>query len=868
MKKYVLVLVALLWFSGYSRAESVAVLTDATEMLALGRSQLVFLEDPSDQLSINNFITNHSPAFIPPPADTLNLGHTASSIWARFAVQDTQSSSSEQTWLLELGYPMLQRVDIFLVSENRVLEQYQIGYAKKMNARQMGHRFFVQPLKLKSGALYQVYINIKRENGSVQMPLKLYRPAAFLSSELKANYVFGLFFGIMIAMIIYNLYLFASIGDRAYLYYILYITSVSLAFLTTTGYGYLLLWYDYPWINEYSLQVPSCLTGIFGLLFVRHFVELKQYNPRYDQFAQVAVVVGVALLLIKLATPYFLAQAITLYIAVISTVMPIIAWRCWQQGSRSAGYFLLGWCILLMGSVLYTFSLLALLPSNSITNNAVFVGAAMETLLLSLGLADRINRERKEKYLALEAHHEAMMRLNETEHRLVHRALHNGVTGLPNRTLFRSLIDDAINAGHHKQLSLVLVNFNNFHEFNKTLGHTVGDEILYQISRRTNRMCAHMEGIVRLEQDSNEDRYLAGIEGVTFAFLVADVDSATTLKQAAALLQRVEQPLDYHGLSLDIDATLSIAHYPVHGDNSELLIRNAHIALETAAGSNEKIAEYSREIDPYNERRISLLGELRHAIENNALQLYFQPQLDLANHTVSSAEVLIRWIHPEYGFVPPDEFIPLAERTGVIRALTYWICREAFRFKSELDHLGHDIGLSINISARNLQDPEFKQRVCALAKERNLSLHNIVMELTETAVMTDPDEAMRMMAELHEAGIRLSIDDFGTGYSSLSYLKRLPVDEIKIDRSFVMDLPNNRDDQLLVRTTLSMGHNFSKAVVAEGVEDEATLTLLKEMGCDLAQGYHIARPMPGQDFITWLQRFQASIAVPVQQNCR
>src|SRR5690606_26571910 len=254
------------------------------------------------------------------------------------------------------------------------------------------------------------------------------------------------------------------------------------------------------------------------------------------------------------------------------------------------------------------------------------------------------------------------------------------------------------------------------------------------------------------------------------------------------------------------------------------------------------------------------LGELRHAIENNSLQLHFQPQISLRDCSVAGAEVLIRWIHPEYGFIPPDEFIPLAERTGVIHPLTYWICRQAFAFKRNLEAQGIDIHLSINISARNLQDPHFVEQIARMADEAGISLKRIIMELTETAVMTDPEDALRVMTELNALGIRLSIDDFGTGYSSLSYLKQLPVDEIKIDRSFVMEMAKNSDDEVIVHTTLTMGHNLSMEVVAEGIEDATTLRKLKDMGCDLAQGYHIARPMPGADFFTWLAKYNASLA--------
>ncbi len=293
MKKFVLVFWALMWVGGLCRAESVTVLNDATQMVELTQNHLAFLEDPADQLSINNFTTNRHPPLTDAQDDVINMGHTASSIWARFTVKLDAADDGPQNWLLEIAYPLLQRVDIFLVSENRVIDQYQIGYARKMDLRRLEHRFFVQPLSLEPGRDYQVYVNVMRANGSVQLPLKLYRPATFLTSELRTNYVFGLFFGIMIAMIIYNLYLYYSVSDRAYLYYICYIGSVSLAFLTSTGYGYLLLWHDYPVLNEYALQVPSCLTAIFGLLFVRHFVKLRDFNTSYDRITMIAVAVGV-----------------------------------------------------------------------------------------------------------------------------------------------------------------------------------------------------------------------------------------------------------------------------------------------------------------------------------------------------------------------------------------------------------------------------------------------------------------------------------------------------------------------------------------------------------------------------------------------
>ncbi|TNC88767.1 MAG: GGDEF-domain containing protein [Alcanivorax sp.] len=441
----------------------------------------------------------------------------------------------------------------------------------------------------------------------------------------------------------------------------------------------------------------------------------------------------------------------------------------------------------------------------------------------------------------------------------MHRALHSRTTGLPNRTLLRSTLDSLLQEDNTPGFSVILLSINNFHEFNKTLGHSNGDAILYVLTERLNSLSQSIQRIVPIEDTDARLNYVANVEGVSFALIVRELDPDLVHALVLGLLRDMEKPFEYQGLTLDVDATAGIAFHPAHGSSSENLLRNAHIALEAAGSTNEKFAIYSQEIDPYNQRRISLLGELRNAIEKDALQLYFQPQICLDTLQVSGAEVLIRWIHPEYGFIPPDEFIPLAERTGVIQPLTYWICRKAFAFKKSLSDQGYDINLSINISARNLQDPHFKDQICKIAQECDITLDKVIMELTETAVMHNPDDAMRVMGELSAVGIRLSIDDFGTGYSSLSYLKKLPVNEIKIDRSFVMEMAKNSDDQVIVHTTLTMGHNMSLEVVAEGIEDEDTLNKLKEMGCDLAQGYHIARPMPANEFFTWLANYAAKL---------
>lgn len=834
-------------------------LTPDVEELELQRQHIEMFEDQGDQLTINEITTNNSILFTPANEDVINLGHTDSSIWAHFKVTVADDEELSQTWVLESAFPLLQRFDIFVVKNGDIQQHFEIGYALPMMDRMLPHRFFAQPLKLKSGSEYDIYINAKRAGGSVQLPMKLSQPLHFVYKELIHNHVFGLFFGILLAMMVYNLFLFFSVGNRAYFYYIAYIGFSFLTFQTFTGFGFLLLWSGAPLVNEYVTQLSACMASVSGLMFVKHFIKTEQYGRYINTVINSLAAVGLILGALRLSTDYFLSSQVSTYVTIITLVMPVFVFHCWLKGSRPAGFFLLAWALLIVGIVMFTLVLLGLLPSNAITNNAILAGSAAEMLLLSLGLADRINFERKAKYSALQEQHKAIVRLKEAEDRLMHRALHSRTTGLPNRTLLRSTLDSLLQEDNTPGFSVILLSINNFHEFNKTLGHSNGDAILYVLTERLNSLSQSIQRVVPIEDTDARLNYVANVEGVSFALIVRELDPDLVHALVLGLLRDMEKPFEYQGLTLDVDATAGIAFHPAHGSSSENLLRNAHIALEAAGSTNEKFAIYSQEIDPYNQRRISLLGELRNAIEKDALQLYFQPQICLDTLQVSGAEVLIRWIHPEYGFIPPDEFIPLAERTGVIQPLTYWICRKAFAFKKSLSDQGYDINLSINISARNLQDPHFKDQICKIAQECDITLDKVIMELTETAVMHNPDDAMRVMGELSAVGIRLSIDDFGTGYSSLSYLKKLPVNEIKIDRSFVMEMAKNSDDQVIVHTTLTMGHNMSLEVVAEGIEDEDTLNKLKEMGCDLAQGYHIARPMPANEFFTWLANYAAKL---------
>lgn len=468
----------------------------------------------------------------------------------------------------------------------------------------------------------------------------------------------------------------------------------------------------------------------------------------------------------------------------------------------------------------------------------------------------------RERTRALEA--EVRSR-RQAEDRFTHQLYHHPLTGLPNRLLLQEEIRRLAAGAAQQPFALVLLSLAGFHEINNTLGYETGSQLLRQVAQRFNRCATELSGSLPIESGA-EPHMVAVVAGVNFGLLL-DARCAPEVLAATVqtLLDVLEQPFEFEGMSLSVGACAGIAVSPEHGTEPDTLLRHTHIAVEEASASDKHIVIYSDSINRYSARRLSLMGELRTAIQQDALQLAFQPQLDLGARRVVSVEALLRWQHPKLGFVRPDEFIPMAEQGGVIKPLTAWVLRAAVRQCRVFIDEGLDIGVSVNLSARNLREADLVEQVLELLREYEVPPARLMLEVTETAVMKSPDAALKILGQLQAAGVRSSIDDFGTGYSSLGYLKNLPVSEVKIDRSFVMEMMTDKDDQVIVQTIVSMGKNLGLHVVAEGVEDAASLEALRDMGCELAQGYHICKPQFPEQLIEWLRNSDyapVSMALP------
>jgi diguanylate cyclase len=430
---------------------------------------------------------------------------------------------------------------------------------------------------------------------------------------------------------------------------------------------------------------------------------------------------------------------------------------------------------------------------------------------------------------------------------LEHQALHDGLTDLPNRLLLRDEIDRCIGSGNHP--SLLLLDIDNFKEINDSFGHHVGDLLLRQVGPRLHE---------RLESAC----LVARLGGDEFAILLPDTNAEEAGRVATSLLRSLERPFVSEDHALEITASIGIATYPDHGQAAETLLQRADVAMYVAKRSGGTWAIYRQEDDPYDARRIALRADLGRAIDRQEILLYYQPQVALATGDVIGLEALARWNHAGRGWIPPTEFIPVAERMGLIKLLTAYIVRSVARQIADWQKAGIDIPVAINVSMRNLLDPIFPDMVEGAVAASGIKPSCLKLEITESAVMAEPAHVLKTMHRLRAAGIRFSIDDFGTGYSSLSYLQRLPVEEIKIDRSFVGQLTVHEGSAAIVRATIELGINLGLEVVAEGVEDAATWTLLNRIGCSSAQGYFMSRPLPAGEVQGWLSDWKGRSILP------
>jgi diguanylate cyclase (GGDEF)-like protein/PAS domain S-box-containing protein len=442
------------------------------------------------------------------------------------------------------------------------------------------------------------------------------------------------------------------------------------------------------------------------------------------------------------------------------------------------------------------------------------------------------------------------------QHVLEYQALHDPLTGLPNRTLLFDRLAQAIRRADRDRTSvaLLLIDLDRFKEINDTFGHHFGDALLRELGPRFEDVLRKSDTVVRLANGKSTEVAVARLGGDEFAVLLPTTPQAGAILAAGRILKVFERPFSIEGQNLDVGASIGIALYPEHGSDAEILLKHADVAMYDAKRARCGHSVYDSEKDPYTRSRIRLIGDLRRAIDDDSLELYYQPKADLVSGRIVGVEALVRWWHPVEGFIPPMQIVELAEHTGLIKPLSFWVLGTAIRQCRRWRDAGLDLPVAVNLSARSLHDQQLVEMIAGLLRDANLSPSFLGIEITESAVMVDPERSLEIISRLHDTGISISIDDFGTGYSSLAYLKHLPVTHVKIDRSFVLNMLEDQNDNRIVRATISLAHDLGLTTIAEGIETEAVWERLCDLECDFAQGYYVSPPLPVSDVEHWLQQ--------------
>jgi diguanylate cyclase (GGDEF)-like protein len=433
-------------------------------------------------------------------------------------------------------------------------------------------------------------------------------------------------------------------------------------------------------------------------------------------------------------------------------------------------------------------------------------------------------------------------KLDEQKNILKHRSLHDVLTGLPNRALLHDRLHQLVKSYNrsHAQFFVCFIDLNRFKDVNDTLGHHIGDELLLEIGKRLRAQLRQEDTVSRLGGDE-------------FALILQNTNAASAKIICEKLLKEIEVPVLIGSHKLFISGSFGIACFPEQSEDVQTLLRKADVAMYAAKRTGTSIEFYSDELEVFSQQKLALTHDLREAIENDALQLYYQPKYNVSTKKVVGIEALLRWNHPEHGFIPPLDFIPLAEHSGLIYPLSMWVMNRAFQDSLKLNENSIDFTIAINISAHFLQDIKFEKDIHNLIHQTGVSPANIILELTESAMFINSAKIKSLLNRITEMGFRISVDDFGTGYSTLTNLRRLPISELKIDRSFVKKIVTDAEDASIVDAMIGLGGSLDIEVVAEGVETEEVLKVLRKFGCDTIQGYLISKPAPLEEFVAWLK---------------
>lgn len=775
----------------------------------------------------------------------LNFGFTSAAVWIRVRLKPP--AIQHEIWHLVIPYPLLEQVDLFLLRDGR----YQVFTADAVAVDMRSHyRHFSLPQT--GGQPVDLLLRVQSFT-SLQIPLELWTQDFLINRQSVESMIWGLYFGVLLALLAYNAFLFASMRDVAYLYYVLYLVSMVVLMLCISGFGSLYVWNSAVAIR-YLLPVSTGMASLWSILFALAFLRGCGIHPVLLRILRGGAVMSLLLALYALAGTKGGALASGALAIVTVGIVILAGLNALATGAVIARYFILAWTMFALGTLIYVLNIFNLVPVSRITSHAVQAGSALEAVLLSFALAHRIKEERRQKLHALEQKNVAEQQVKMAQAQALERALHDNLTQRPNDALLVRRVQELIRThGAVDAFALVLFYCPQLKEISSSLGRRLAEEVFCAVVEDMNRLMSQDEQNIAIETTSGS--YVAVTEFGSLVALCAIGDNLGSMQEyAQRYLALYDRHIDIDGVLLDLDIVCGIACYPKQGDRADLLLQHAAAARDFGLRTAECVTIYSSEIESFGRRRLMLIGALTQAIRDGELELYLQPQVETGSLDLVGAEVLLRWNSPRFGVVSPQEFIEVAEQAGLMGMLTRYVIDGAFLLLSGFRRTGIDISLSINLSIQNLIEPGIVHYVTAAASRANISLSNVVLEVTETSMSENMDQVIDSLQQLASTGCCIALDDYGTGYSSLAYLSRLPIHELKVDRSFIAQMHRSDSDFRIVENTVKLARALQIQTVAEGVEDAATLWEITRLGCDRVQGFYIGKPMPPAQFHEWMLR--------------
>jgi EAL domain-containing protein (putative c-di-GMP-specific phosphodiesterase class I)/GGDEF domain-containing protein len=786
----------------------------------------------------------------PVAEDYANFGYRPMPYWYRFTIYNPREHDISQ--VLDISYPLLDSVHIYVFKDGELQNEYLMGDRQPYANRLIDHPHFLIPVNLQASESLTYYVRVMTQ-GSQLFPVDLWESTALFVRLGKEDQLYGIYFGVVCVIIFFNLLIFIALREKMYLYYALSAFVFMLFFAIMRAKLYPLVFSSTPEVHHFLLLIlpASCL--LFSVLFSREILKPEKYSPGLKWVF--SALTGLAWL--SLAGIFVLDSQTSLKISVLIVIPgcftlfligPVFA----LKGNRMAWVYSFAWGVLMLGATVTAASKQGFIPVTFLTEYGMQIGSALELFILNAALAFRFHTEHQGRIQAQMAQLKEQEEKQQTERQLMIKSMLDGVTQLPNRTCLESSLQHQIETGLINRIAVCVLEINRFNEINRTLGHQNMELLMVEVASQFNKIISRIPGLIGV--DSIAGAYnMCSLEQGGFCFLV-DADQAEQRReQVRIVVKKLIQPIVFKEMRLELKPVIGVAIYPEHGVNTASLLRHAQVAADMPEALQHAISIYRPEHDQYNTRRLMMISELKTAIEQNHLELFFQPKLDLVSNEITGVEALVRWHHARYGLVRPDEFIVLAEETGVIKALTRWVIKSAFKSLKRFKRAGYDFSMSINISALNLRESDMIVFLKEQIYQEMVDPADICLELTETSMMTHPLEAIDVLERVCKIGLMVSIDDFGAGYSSLAYLKSLPASEIKIDKSLIAGICEDINSDMVARATIDMCHGLGFKVVAEGVEQEVVLNRLREVGCDIIQGYIMTPPLPYEQLLTWLE---------------